>query len=192
LSASWLEFFSGTDDERRRAVVAAFASARSVKPRHGFAFGNIREVKMLVQITGLKSASSTNLIDRIPTRRIRLSEITEVMTSNCLSCWLVTLGQRWWRPSSIFDLAQALISIPVRGLRPQVYSFIRNAVAARGRKAPNLVIKIDFVPTPAKCLAAPRCGQDAKLQRPRCIARIAWAIMVRGERYNEPKLLMAA
>ena len=54
LSASWLEFFPGTDDERRRAVVTACARARSVKPRHGFAFGNVREVKDACADYGLK------------------------------------------------------------------------------------------------------------------------------------------
>src|SRR5205807_2468935 len=38
LSASWLEFFSGTSEERRAAVIAAVAAARTVKPSHGFAF----------------------------------------------------------------------------------------------------------------------------------------------------------
>ena len=45
LSASWLEFFRGTPQERKAAVIAAVASARTVKPRHGFAFGNVGEVK---------------------------------------------------------------------------------------------------------------------------------------------------
>ncbi len=54
LSASWLEFFPGTEDERRRAVVAAFARARSVKARHGFAFGNVGEVKNACADYGLK------------------------------------------------------------------------------------------------------------------------------------------
>lgn len=46
--------FPGTDDERRRAVVTACARARSVKPRHGFAFGNVREVKDACADYGLK------------------------------------------------------------------------------------------------------------------------------------------
>jgi hypothetical protein len=54
LSASWLEFFPGKADERRRAVVAACAQARSVKPRHGFAFGNVGQVKGACADFGLK------------------------------------------------------------------------------------------------------------------------------------------
>jgi hypothetical protein len=45
LSASWLEFFSGTKRERTLAVVGAVAKARTVKPSHGFALGNVAEVK---------------------------------------------------------------------------------------------------------------------------------------------------
>jgi hypothetical protein len=45
LSASWLEFFPGTKDQRTAAVIAAMAAARTVKPSHGFAFGNVGEVK---------------------------------------------------------------------------------------------------------------------------------------------------
>jgi hypothetical protein len=45
LSASWLEFFPGTKHERTVAVVGAVTKARTVKPSHGFAFGNVAEVK---------------------------------------------------------------------------------------------------------------------------------------------------
>lgn len=38
-------FFSGTKRERTRAVVGAVAKARTVKPSHGFALGNVAEVK---------------------------------------------------------------------------------------------------------------------------------------------------
>jgi hypothetical protein len=54
LSASWLEFFSGNDDERRRAVVAGMAAARTVKPSHGFAFGNVGEVKAACSSFGIR------------------------------------------------------------------------------------------------------------------------------------------
>jgi hypothetical protein len=45
LSASWLEFFPGNKHERTIAVVGAVAKARTVKPAHGFALGNVAEVK---------------------------------------------------------------------------------------------------------------------------------------------------
>jgi hypothetical protein len=45
LSASWLEFFAGTTLQRMADVVAATAKARAVKPSHGFAIGNVGEVK---------------------------------------------------------------------------------------------------------------------------------------------------
>ena len=54
LSASWLEFFSGSNEERRSAVIAAIASARAVKPSHGFAFGNVGEVKDACVMFGVK------------------------------------------------------------------------------------------------------------------------------------------
>jgi len=45
LSASWLEFFPGTKDQQTASTIAAMALARAVKPRHGFAVGNVAEVK---------------------------------------------------------------------------------------------------------------------------------------------------
>jgi hypothetical protein len=45
LSASWLEFFAGSRHERLVASVAATAKARTVKPSHGFAIGNVGVVK---------------------------------------------------------------------------------------------------------------------------------------------------
>jgi len=54
LSASWLEFFPGTKHDRMVAVVAATAKARAVKPRHGFAIGNVGVVKDACGTFGLK------------------------------------------------------------------------------------------------------------------------------------------
>jgi hypothetical protein len=45
LSTSWLEFFGGTKMERLRAAINACSKARTVKPSHGFAIGNVGEVK---------------------------------------------------------------------------------------------------------------------------------------------------
>lgn len=45
LSASWLEFFPGNQDQRTAATIKAMAAARTVKPSHGFAFGNVGDVK---------------------------------------------------------------------------------------------------------------------------------------------------
>jgi hypothetical protein len=54
LSASWLEFFIGSRREKTFAVVAAVAAARTVKPSHGFAFGNVGEVKDACGLFGLR------------------------------------------------------------------------------------------------------------------------------------------
>lgn len=54
LSASWLEYFPGNLMERRKAVVAAVAAARSVRPSHGFAFGNVGEVKDACSAFGMR------------------------------------------------------------------------------------------------------------------------------------------
>ncbi len=54
LSASWLEFFPGTTEQRQAAVIAAVAVARTVKPTHGFAFGNVGEVKEACATYGMK------------------------------------------------------------------------------------------------------------------------------------------
>lgn len=45
LSASWLEFFSGSRDQRLTQVIKGVANARTVRPRHGFAIGNVGKVK---------------------------------------------------------------------------------------------------------------------------------------------------
>lgn len=54
LSASWLEYFPGSADERITAVVAAVAKARTVKPSHGFAIGNVGAVKDACSSFGLQ------------------------------------------------------------------------------------------------------------------------------------------
>jgi hypothetical protein len=54
LSASWLEFFSGNKHERMVAAVDAVAKTRTVKPSHGFALGNVAEVKDACASFGLK------------------------------------------------------------------------------------------------------------------------------------------
>jgi hypothetical protein len=54
LSASWLEFFHGTKHQRTVKVIAAFAAARSVKPSHGFALGNVGVVKEACSSFGQK------------------------------------------------------------------------------------------------------------------------------------------
>jgi hypothetical protein len=54
LSAAWLEFFPGTVEERKSTVVAAYAAARTVRPSHGFAFGNVGQVKNACASYGLK------------------------------------------------------------------------------------------------------------------------------------------
>lgn len=45
LSASWLEFFDGSKDERLKSTAAAFAKMRAVRPRHGLATGNVGTVR---------------------------------------------------------------------------------------------------------------------------------------------------
>ena len=55
LSASWLEYFPGTETERMTALVAAVAKARKVKASHGFATGNIFAVKEACSFFGLKN-----------------------------------------------------------------------------------------------------------------------------------------
>jgi hypothetical protein len=54
LSASWLEFFPGTTEQRKAAVIAAIAAARTVKAAHGFAFGNVGDVKEACATYGMK------------------------------------------------------------------------------------------------------------------------------------------
>jgi hypothetical protein len=54
LSASWLEYFPGSTHERTVAVVAAVARARTVKPSHGFAIGNVGAIKEACGAFGLK------------------------------------------------------------------------------------------------------------------------------------------
>jgi hypothetical protein len=54
LSASWLEYFPGSAEERMTAVVAAVAKARTVKGSHGFATGNVRAVKDACGSFGIK------------------------------------------------------------------------------------------------------------------------------------------
>ena len=54
LSASWLEYFSGSTEERMIAVVAAVAKARKVKVRHGFAIGNVGVIKEACSSFGLR------------------------------------------------------------------------------------------------------------------------------------------
>jgi len=49
-----LEFFPGNKHERTVAVVGAVAKARTVKPTHGFALGNVAEVKDACASFGLK------------------------------------------------------------------------------------------------------------------------------------------
>lgn len=45
LSASWLEHFPGTKDDRKKATVIAYCNTRTVRPKHGFAIGNVKTVK---------------------------------------------------------------------------------------------------------------------------------------------------
>lgn len=45
LSASWLEHFPGSRDERVRLTVAAFAAVRNVRPRQGIAIGCVEDVR---------------------------------------------------------------------------------------------------------------------------------------------------
>jgi hypothetical protein len=45
LSASWLEYFDGTKQEQIKSTVQAIGSARTVKSDHGFAIGNVGEIK---------------------------------------------------------------------------------------------------------------------------------------------------
>jgi len=45
LSASWLEFFDGTRQERLKQTAAACGKVREVRPRHGFAMGNVGVIK---------------------------------------------------------------------------------------------------------------------------------------------------
>lgn len=45
LSSSWLEFFPGSRSDRLRQVIAAMRKARTVRPSHGFAVGNVSAVK---------------------------------------------------------------------------------------------------------------------------------------------------
>lgn len=45
LSASWLEFFPGNRSQRIDAVIKTTAACRTVKPSHGFAIGNVSDVK---------------------------------------------------------------------------------------------------------------------------------------------------
>jgi hypothetical protein len=54
LSASWLEYFPGTETQRMTEVVAAVAKTRIVKASHGFASGNVRAVKDACDSFGLK------------------------------------------------------------------------------------------------------------------------------------------
>lgn len=54
LSASWLEFFSGTAEEKKAAVIAAVSAARAIKASHGFAFGIVSEVKDACSCHGMK------------------------------------------------------------------------------------------------------------------------------------------
>jgi hypothetical protein len=49
LSASWLEFFEGTKSERIKQTVAACGKTRTVRSGHGFAIGNVKEIKMACQ-----------------------------------------------------------------------------------------------------------------------------------------------
>ena len=54
LSASWLEFFPGNRDQRTATTIKAMTAARTVKPSHGFAFGNVGEVKKACASLDLK------------------------------------------------------------------------------------------------------------------------------------------
>ena len=45
LSASWLEFFNGTRQERLERTAQACAKLRTVRPKHGFVIGNVGVVK---------------------------------------------------------------------------------------------------------------------------------------------------
>jgi hypothetical protein len=45
LSASWLEYFPGNKRERIVSSIGACGKARTVKPSHGFAIGNVGSVK---------------------------------------------------------------------------------------------------------------------------------------------------
>ena len=45
LSASWLEHFDGTKQERLKATAAAMSAARTILADHGFTVGNVGEVK---------------------------------------------------------------------------------------------------------------------------------------------------
>ena len=45
LSASWLEFYAGSRDERITQVIAGVAKARQVKASYAFALGNVEDVK---------------------------------------------------------------------------------------------------------------------------------------------------
>lgn len=45
LSASWLEHFGGTHEDRIKLTVTAFSAVRSVKAKHGFAIGNVAQIK---------------------------------------------------------------------------------------------------------------------------------------------------
>ena len=54
LSASWLEFFPGSKHDRIVSVVGGVAKARTVKPSHGFALGNVAKVKRACASFGLR------------------------------------------------------------------------------------------------------------------------------------------
>jgi hypothetical protein len=45
LSASWLEFYDGSRDEKIKQVIAGVSKARQVKASHAFALGIVEEVK---------------------------------------------------------------------------------------------------------------------------------------------------